>query len=114
MNRMCLERTCSTVMSISLMVNGRCRPCYLRRERIRRVNRPAVDRIYNTFAWQRLRAVVLAEEHRCAWCGAVGVKLTAGHVIPMRRRPDLALERSNVHASCRSCQNRAQNRSAVR
>jgi hypothetical protein len=25
MNRMCLERTCSTVLPISAMVNGRCR-----------------------------------------------------------------------------------------
>lgn len=113
MKRMCLERTCNVVLDAGAMVGGRCRPCHLKRQRLRNANRPLVDKVYNTSAWQRLRAEVLREEHRCAWCDAVGVKLTAGHVIPMRRRPDLALERSNVHASCRSCQNRHQNRSAT-
>ena len=33
---------------------------------------------------------------------------TAGHVIPFRKRPDLALDRSNLRTECRSHQRHAQ------
>jgi 5-methylcytosine-specific restriction endonuclease McrA len=50
----------------------------------------------------------VASADACAWCGtpADRVKLTADHILPVRARPDLALEPENVVAACRSCQER--------
>lgn len=46
----------------------------------------------------------MANATRCAWCGASGVELTAGHITPVRAAPEPALDTANVAAACRSCQ----------
>jgi len=106
MKRMCLERGCAT-----LTTSTRCEPCRRAHERRRQANRPEYERrIYSSGAWQRLRTEVLAEEDACAWCGTTTRPLTAGHIRSLRQHPELALERDNVRASCRSCQNLHQHR----
>ena len=58
--------------------------------------------------WQRLRLVVLAEEPLCRFCQLRGVLTAAAvvdHIVPIRVRPDLRLERSNLRALCEACHN---------
>lgn len=54
--------------------------------------------------WQRLRLQVLAEEPLCRFCAEQG-KVTAAtevdHIVPIRLRPDLRLERSNLRSLCK-------------
>jgi 5-methylcytosine-specific restriction endonuclease McrA len=85
----------------------RCPGCRAIESRRQAAARPDADRVYNTSAWQRLRAEVLADDaYTCAYCGRPATSVD--HVVPVRVRPDLALERSNVVASCASCQRRRQ------
>src|SRR2546428_3253129 len=53
-------------------------------------------------AWRNLSAEVRASAERCFWCGIPldGQRSIADHVIPVKQRPDLALDRENVRASC--------------
>ena len=43
---------------------------------------------------------------RCHWCLKPTLRLVADHVIPLDQRPDLALDRSNLVASCVPCNTR--------
>jgi 5-methylcytosine-specific restriction endonuclease McrA len=98
----------------NLTTATRCDGCRRAHQRLRSASRPRYEtRIYSSAAWQRLRAQVLAEERACAWCGTTTRPLTAGHIRSLRQYPELALERDNVRASCRSCQNLHQHRSAT-
>lgn len=104
-------RMCGALISVTARRCGECQRGELRRKQAARPE--GEHAFYSSAAWQRLRREVLADAEACAWCGATGVKLTAGHVEPMRQRPDLALEPSNVAPSCRSCQIRVQRRSSL-
>ena len=65
-------------------------------------------RIYNTNAWKELRRRVLEEEqHICHWCGNKATQVD--HLIEIDRDPELALERSNLVASCQPCNSRRGN-----
>jgi hypothetical protein len=65
-------------------------------------------RIYNTNAWKTLRRQVLEEEnHICHWCGKKATQVD--HLIELDRDPSLALERSNLVASCQPCNSRRGN-----
>lgn len=48
-----------------------------------------------TYRWQVLVRQVLAESDVCVICGHPGAN-EGGHIIPVRERPDLALDRDNV------------------
>lgn len=48
--------------------------------------------------WQ---AILAQYNHRCAYCGAVGIELTQDHIIPVSRGG--ADTQSNVVPACRSC-----------
>ncbi|WP_206055863.1 HNH endonuclease [Nocardioides sp. GY 10127] len=60
----------------------------------------------NTRAWRALVALVVREEPVC-WLRYPGVctvaSTTADHVIPWSRRPDLGMDRGNLHGACRPC-----------
>jgi 5-methylcytosine-specific restriction protein A len=65
----------------------------------------AASRGYD-WRWQRLRAVVLAEEPLCRACRAAG-RVTAAtevdHIEPIERAPERRLERANLQALCHAC-----------
>ena len=76
---------------------------------------PFARQLYASSEWQRLARSVVDGATGCAWCHRTPAqlvrdrrspRLTADHVIPVRVRPDLALEPSNVVAACLSCQAR--------
>jgi 5-methylcytosine-specific restriction endonuclease McrA len=60
--------------------------------------------VYASAAWRRLADAVVAAATGCAYCGRTDVKLTADHIIGIRRDPSRALDPSNLLAACRSCQ----------
>lgn len=62
----------------------------------------------NTRAWRKLAAQVAREEPVC-WLrldGCTTKSTTADHVIPVTKRPDLAMVRRNLRGACHSCNNR--------
>lgn len=74
---------------------------------------PFAREVYASSEWQRLARAVTEAARACHWCHRTpeqltrdrhSPKLTADHVAPVRLRPDLALEPSNVVAACLSCQ----------
>jgi 5-methylcytosine-specific restriction endonuclease McrA len=105
MRRLCLARGCTQLV---IAPRTRCPGHQRAREAAHNLARPPGEmQLYNSPEWRRIRAEVLAEAEGCAWCGSPG-PLTADHVIPLRRAPELGLEPSNVVAACRSCQLRRQ------
>jgi 5-methylcytosine-specific restriction protein A len=88
---------------------ARCADCQCAMWRHKNVDRPPGERVfYSSAAWRNLAARVVAEAGGiCQGCGTTGVPLTGGHLISIRRRPDLALDPENVRAECRSCQRNA-------
>ena len=67
-----------------------------------------------TRAWRSLAAQVKAEEPLC-WLrlpGCTTLSTTADHVIPFIERPDLAMERSNLHGACKHCNSSRQDKPA--
>lgn len=84
----------------------RCSSCQRAHDRLYAEARPAHHALYSTTAWRRLSAEVRAGATRCTWCLRPTRKLVADHVEPLDQRPDLALERSNLVASCYGCNNR--------
>jgi hypothetical protein len=81
----------------------RCPDCLSRQRRTYDQTRPAHHAIYRTAGWRRLSAAVRAAATRCHWCGKWTQRLVADHIVPVGQRPDLALEPSNVVASCVGC-----------
>jgi 5-methylcytosine-specific restriction enzyme A len=66
-------------------------------------------RFYNSAAWKRLRALVLRAHPLCREClerGLVVEATIAHHVQDRLRRPDLALDRSNLVGVCAPCHSR--------
>lgn len=97
-NRPCLDcgRLCHAT---------RCDACqraaYTRRNR----NRDQFPRkVYGSAEWQRLRKEVVDDAVVCHWCGATNEKLTADHIRPVSQYRELAYDRENLVAACRSCQ----------
>jgi hypothetical protein len=65
-------------------------------------------KVYSTAAWKQLRKRVLEEEqHVCHWCGRKATQVD--HLIEIDREPALALERTNLVASCQPCNSRRGN-----
>lgn len=107
MKRMCLSRR-------RLIDRGsRCVECQRAEWRRKNRLRPAYERsLYGSAAWRRLSLAVTRSATGCHWCGAQRVELTGDHITPVRSAPALALDRSNVVAACRSCQERRKRRPA--
>lgn len=51
--------------------------------------------------WRQLRARVLAEEPICRVPGCSRPSTEVDHIVPLVRRPDLGLERTNLQALCK-------------
>ncbi|MBV8092091.1 MAG: HNH endonuclease [Acetobacteraceae bacterium] len=68
--------------------------------------RPSSDKRGYDRLWFRFRTYVLATEPLCRDCAAAG-RITAAtevhHLVRIRDRPDLRLDRENVVALCKSC-----------
>jgi 5-methylcytosine-specific restriction endonuclease McrA len=112
MMRQCLG-TAAGRCSRFITKGSRCPDCRRGKERERQRTRdPLPVRVYASTEWRRLARAVVDGADRCAWCGtsAALVKLTADHIYPVRERPDLAIEPSNVVAACRGCQERRKQR----
>jgi 5-methylcytosine-specific restriction protein A len=60
---------------------------------------------YSSPEWRLLRALVLAEEPVCRAC-AEALATDVDHIVPRRRRPELALARANLQALCKACHSR--------
>lgn len=84
----------------------RCYACQRSRDRLYDQARPAHHALYSTAEWRRLSAEVRAGATRCHWCLKPTRRLVADHVIPLDQRPDLALDRANLVASCVPCNTR--------
>lgn len=67
-------------------------------------------RVYASVAYRNARAIVMAGATRCAWCGAEGVRLVAGHRYPIAERPDLATVPEGLAPTCASCNEREKHR----
>lgn len=52
-------------------------------------------------AWVAVRALVLANDRQCYYCGAYAD--TVDHVLPISTHPELRLDMSNLVPACRSC-----------
>lgn len=67
------------------------------------------DPFYLSPAWKTLRLKILrAAGWRCAMCGAARRHGTqVDHIIPRRKRPDLALDPRNLQVLCPSCHSSA-------
>jgi len=65
-----------------------------------------MGRIHSTAQWTRLAKQQLQREPLCRYCGEVGILRTAevaDHVVPIRQRPDLAFDMSNIQSLCKFC-----------
>jgi len=85
----------------------RCGDCRLAWQRQYNENRPEHHDLYQTADWRHLSRVTRDRADRCHWCLVpLTGRSVADHVIPIDQRPDLALEPSNVVASCVGCNTR--------
>jgi len=90
-----------------LVQSGRCathKRQHARAYEARRPDRTAVLEFYRSSAWRNLRDEVLAEHPACADCGALATQVD--HVIALRDRPELGVERANLRPLCRRCHSR--------
>jgi 5-methylcytosine-specific restriction protein A len=70
---------------------------------------PALTAFYNSTEWKGFRAAYRAEHPWCQTCEREGRETLAqqvDHLIPVRQRPDLALDEGNVQSLCASCHSR--------
>lgn len=79
----------------------RCAECRRKADR-------AYFAIYRTHAWRLLSEKVRRAGSRCVWClrPLPYSRRVADHVEPVEKRPDLALEPTNVVVACNSCNQR--------
>lgn len=74
-----------------------------------------VAQVHHSRAWRRLRDRVVAEEPAC-WLRLPGIctgaSQTADHILTVKERPDLGMERENLRGACTAC-NRARNAKRV-
>jgi 5-methylcytosine-specific restriction endonuclease McrA len=85
---------------------NRCEDCQRAARKAYDATRPDHHRLYQTPEWRRLSAEVRASARRCFWCLLPSRRLVADHVLPLAQRPDLALEVTNLVASCYGCNRR--------
>lgn len=52
-------------------------------------------------AWRKVRALVLANDDQCHWCGEHAD--TVDHVVPISVDPTMRLDMSNLVPACRAC-----------
>jgi 5-methylcytosine-specific restriction endonuclease McrA len=81
---------------------SRCPPCQSARIRAYDAGRGSS---YQSPEWRALSAAVRASLSVCHWCGKQPRRLVADHVLSIRERPDLALDRGNAVPACVSCNN---------
>jgi 5-methylcytosine-specific restriction protein A len=84
------------------LANGRCAAHNRQAERRRGTS---TERGYDA-TWRRLRLIVLAEEPLCRRClerGLIVASREVDHIIPIGRRPDLRVVRSNLRGLCKPC-----------
>ena len=84
------------------MANSRC-AAHNRQAEQQRGN--STERGYDA-TWRRLRRMVLAEDPLCRLClerGLIVASREVDHVIPIAKRPDLRLVRSNLRGLCKPC-----------
>ncbi len=84
----------------------RCTGCQRDLERVYDQTPPEHHALYRTAEWRRMSREVRASATRCHWCLRPTRRLVADHVEPLDQRPDLALDRSNLVASCVPCNTR--------
>jgi 5-methylcytosine-specific restriction enzyme A len=92
----------------------KCRPCETARKAPQQAARGKDPWFFMSRDWRQLRHRVLLEEPRCpGWpvggptarpCGALTT--VVDHIFARRKFPDLALDRSNLRALCKSCHDR--------
>lgn len=70
-----------------------------------KVNPMPSDPFYRTPAWRQLRARFLANNQVCSNPGCRGRSSRVDHVQSRRRRPDRALDETNLQAFCEPCHN---------
>lgn len=107
--RSCLGTSSNRCGKLIPANRNRCVECQRAKYRGRnRTRDPLPVAVYGSAAWRHLADAVVAEAAACHWCrtSRYVAKLTADHIYPIRHRPDLALEPTNVVPSCRSCQER--------
>jgi 5-methylcytosine-specific restriction protein A len=66
----------------------------------------AVAAVHGSARWQAVRAQVLRDEPLCRACAAAGrteLATQVDHIVPVRVRPDLAYERTNLQPLCTVC-----------
>ena len=92
-------RPCLTAGCPALTSKTRCAEHQRGRDRVR--NAP-----YQDPRWIRLRVEVVRKAGgRCHWCGVVGKRLLADHVIPISQGGE-PYDPANVVAACYSCNRR--------
>jgi len=68
-----------------------------------------IKAFYNSGSWQNIRAEILEEQrHECQMCkerGMYSEAVTVHHVEHVKKRPDLALTKSNLMSLCKECHN---------
>lgn len=65
-----------------------------------------IQRFYKSVEWKRARYEALAQNPRCALCGAsakTGARMNVDHIKPLSKRWDLRLSASNLQTLCASC-----------
>ncbi len=68
--------------------------------------RPPPPHYTSDHTWRRLRRSVLADEPWCRYCLDVGLYKPAeevDHIVPVKRAPELWLERDNLRPLCKRC-----------
>ena len=77
------------------------------------VNKPSSTSRGYGYQWQKARIQILNRDNwTCHYCGKklVGSDATVDHIVPLHKDSSLALDPSNLVASCRSCNSRKQGR----
>ena len=96
-------RPCTTPGCPALTSGGRCGMHRQQADRNYRRSRPD-DSFYHGAAWRRLRRTFLDANPLCINCG--GEANTVDHIVPLRERPDMALEPTNLRPMCAPCHSR--------
>ena len=84
-------------------IGQRCRECERKRKKESDARRGNFRQRGSTRAWDKLSRLVAAEEPLCRMCLAEGLAVVGtqrDHIIPVRERPDLMYERSNIQNLC--------------
>jgi 5-methylcytosine-specific restriction protein A len=101
-----MYRPCRGCGGLFIGRGSRCPACLRKWRATYDRARPEHHALYSSAAWRKLSAEVRASSDRCYHCGKLTTKLVADHVIPVERRPDLALDPGNLVPSCVGCNTR--------